>query len=954
MVTSTSSYPHATSPVLSRITTPARILRATPASYLDGPSRRVVFPDVNAAVAGLLDDPDLFAEVPSFEATHNHLDPSSDEAEAQDLLTRSLSPLTRTPTPEPNQASSPRDPSPDLAYLNTLPEQWPDLPLARPNSAQPSFLPIFGHLVQQLRARNLTMAQPYRIAPARRLWRTLAGINDDAEKKGHAVRYVPDSEKTIWRAFPEYANDDSTYEDFKRVVKIEYIGEDGVSLFSRRDLDLHIAATATTTINSVKDFNVYSRKFRDIASFLVSGRQLRTDDRDHLFLHGLPLLMRTSVLERLRITVPATRYPRDPYSIAQVTEAVHHTLEAATLGSSTATATNPTSTQVPQVKSELTQAVESLASIAAAFMQAQKTPAASPLGAPPFHQRPLPPHMAAPGNPAVPPLPRTCIYCSDASHSIRVCPLVDSDLAAGLVRRNERNQVTLPNGTFVPNAVTGATLRERVQKYHQLYPEVRTQAVPQLFFAPVHHTVTAEPTYALATLSTLPPTSRDPGTDLEQQIEARRQELYALEQQFAAQQTPRTTAMANTTEARAERARRRSVRFDDPPVRAPTPLPAAHIEELSDDSADRPAPPLAPTVARPAPMTSAPSATTPSTTSSTSLEHPFADARDATYAPPSQRNYGLPPPRAPLGSRKPDPAYRARPPVYDPRHVANVLRRCLEQPIMVTKEELLSMSPEFCASTRELCTTRKVPTEPILAQDEVTLPFAGDSDEPASDQPSRKHHVLLSSLPAAFEAAQGASSADPPPGTLVVPDPVDMYLKSLPADAERKPVKVSVESAAIRAIPGIFSSGTEVSCIHDDGCSIVSMSEGVCHHLGLSYDPRVILQMQSANGACDYSLGLARNVPVRFGTITVYLQFHVIRSPAYDVLLGRPFDLLTSSIIHTKPDGSQTITLHDPNSDTVTTIPTAPRRPPEFVHTDPSRPAHHRTTVEDVPEDFQD
>ncbi|PIL25381.1 hypothetical protein GSI_13271 [Ganoderma sinense ZZ0214-1] len=43
-----------------------------------------------------------------------------------------------------------------------------------------------------------------------------AGINDDAEKKGHAVRYVPDLEKTIWRAFPEYADDDSTYEDFKR------------------------------------------------------------------------------------------------------------------------------------------------------------------------------------------------------------------------------------------------------------------------------------------------------------------------------------------------------------------------------------------------------------------------------------------------------------------------------------------------------------------------------------------------------------------------------------------------------------------------------------------------------------------------------------------------------------------------------------------------------------------
>nr|VWO95265.1 Plp [Ganoderma boninense] len=773
-----------------------------------------------------------------------------------------------------------------------------------------------------------------------------AGITDDGQKKGHAVRYVPDSEKTIWRAFTEFTDNSKSYDDFKKVVKIEYIGADGVSLFSRRDLDLHVAATSSTTINSAKEFNVYSRKFRDIASFLVTGRQLRADDRDHLFLHGLPPVLRTEVLDRLRITVPTTRYPRDPYSITEVTEAVHHTLEAATLSAATPTAAAPAVTATPQIKSEFTQAVESLATIAAAFMQAQTAPAATATpsaagSAPPFHQRPLPPHMAPPGNPAAPPPPpRTCFYCNDANHGIRTCPLVDTDLAAGLVRRNDRNQVTLPNGSFVPNTVAGATLRERVQRYHQLYPEVRAPpqgaGMPQLFFAPVQHTASAaEPTYALATISAPPPRTRDYGNALEQQIEARRLELYALEQQGS-----------RRTRLPSQHPFRRS------PVRASTPPSTAHIEEVPDEPANPTAPHTTPAATNPTPVTSALPTAPPSAPLATSLEHPFANARDATYAPPSQRNYGIPPPRAPLISKKPDPAYRARPPVYDPRHVAKVLRRCLEQPIMVTKEELLSMSPEFCASTRELCTTRKVPTEPVLSQDETPLPFV-DVDESPADPPSHKHDTLLSSLPVAFEAAQGASSARPPPGTLVVPDPVDMYFRSLPPDAERKPVKVSVESAAIRAIPGTFGLGTVVSCIHDDGCSIVSMSEGVCHHLGLSYDPQVILQMQSANGACDYSLGLARNVPVRFGSITVYLQFHVIRSPAYDVLLGRPFDLLTSSIVHTKSDGSQTITLHDPNSDTVATIPTAPRRPPEFVRADPSKPGRYHTTVEDVPEDFR-
>ncbi len=289
-------------------------------------------------------------------------------------------------------------------------------------------------------------------------------------------------------------DNNSTYKEFKRVVKVKYIGEDGVSLFSRHDLDLHVATTSSTTLNLVKDFNMYSCKFRDIVLFLVLGQQLRADDHNHLFLHGLSPLVCASVLKRLHITVPVTRYLRNLYSIMQVSEAVHHTLEAAMLGGTTATVSvNPAGlgALAPPVKTELTQVVESLASIAAAFMQAQKAPLTNTpsAGAPSFHQRPLPPHMALPGNSAILPPLRTCIYCSDASHSICTCPLVNANLAAGLIRRNKQNQVTLPNGSFVPNAVTSATLCKHVQRYHQLYPEARAlqgATVPQLFFALVH------------------------------------------------------------------------------------------------------------------------------------------------------------------------------------------------------------------------------------------------------------------------------------------------------------------------------------------------------------------------------------------------------------------------------------------------------------------------------------
>jgi len=78
---------------------------------------------------------------------------------------------------------------------------------------------------------------------------------------------------------------------------------------------------------------------------------------------------------------------------------------------------------------------------------------------------------------------------------------------------------------------------------------------------------------------------------------------------------------------------------------------------------------------------------------------------------------------------------------------------------------------------------------------------------------------------------------------------------------------------------------------------IIAIAEEVCIDLGLIYDPTIILNMQSANGEVNKSLGLACNIPLRIGEITLYVQIHVIHSPTYDILLGQPFDILTESVV---------------------------------------------------------
>jgi hypothetical protein len=105
------------------------------------------------------------------------------------------------------------------------------------------------------------------------------------------------------------------------------------------------------------------------------------------------------------------------------------------------------------------------------------------------------------------------------------------------------------------------------------------------------------------------------------------------------------------------------------------------------------------------------------------------------------------------------------------------------------------------------------------------------------------------------------------------------------------------------------------------------MSEDCCHMLGTLYYPMIVINMQLANRVVDPSLRLACNVPFLIRYLTFYMQVHVIRSLAYDILLGQSFDILAQTIVRNYCNGDQTVTVHDPNTKRVATVPTIPRGP---------------------------
>lgn len=210
------------------------------------------------------------------------------------------------------------------------------------------------------------------------------------------------------------------------------------------------------------------------------------------------------------------------------------------------------------------------------------------------------------------------------------------------------------------------------------------------------------------------------------------------------------------------------------------------------------------------------------------------------------------------------------------------------QSITLTPEELLAISPDVRAKYRELVTPKRSPQ-------------SGSADTNA--------------LLAEFGDLEISESLATP-----ISDSAAVYTQS-PTDS----TIVAKDSYALRSVSAVVGGREVVECILDPGCQVISMSEPICHALGLTYDPTIKIPIQSANKQVNNTLGLVRNVSIEVGDITVYVQAHVVRDAAYDILLGRPFDVLTRSVVTNFDNAEQTITIECPNSGRVSTIPTYPR-----------------------------
>ncbi|EED85499.1 predicted protein [Postia placenta Mad-698-R] len=182
--------------------------------------------------------------------------------------------------------------------------------------------------------------------------------------------------------------------------------------------------------------------------------------------------------------------------------------------------------------------------------------------------------------------------------------------------------------------------------------------------------------------------------------------------------------------------------------------------------------------------------------------HPFANARDATYAPPNVRNFATPP--KPSNDKGKEPAYKTIVPVIQPKLAEEIFQRSMKSPfVTLTPEELLSIAPDVRNKYRDAVTPKRVSTEPVASAHIVEI---GADEVTAVNQLS-------------------CSGATLEPGATIVPDPYETYLKHIPHGEHPAEFTVARDSNAIRSIIALVDNKEQIECIVDPGSQIVAMSE---------------------------------------------------------------------------------------------------------------------------------
>lgn len=307
------------------------------------------------------------------------------------------------------------------------------------------------------------------------------------------------------------------------------------------------------------------------------------------------------------------------------------------------------------------------------------------------------------------------------------------------------------------------------------------------------------------------------------------------------------------------------------------------------------------------------------------------EAVEPLVATPMPRNQPLPvkePPRS-LNSGSNDRNYRLKNDLQVDGLAERIAARIYDAKIELSERELMGISPEVRKIMVRKAKNQRVKPRTRESAEVYTITSPEDGGEPRGVKVMSKYldvqdmHMPDEDMFEVLKEDRGSLKA----GSIVQRDVIQCFKNDMALEDERKDmIVVAQQGNGLRSIyPSINGADPDIEATLDSGSQIVSIDRVIAVGLNVPWDPMFTIQMQDVHGGVQRTLGLARNVPFRIGEITVYLQCHVQDRAPYEVLMGRPFDVLTESEVKNWGNGDQEITITDPNSGAKCTIGTCPK-----------------------------
>jgi gag-polyprotein putative aspartyl protease len=128
----------------------------------------------------------------------------------------------------------------------------------------------------------------------------------------------------------------------------------------------------------------------------------------------------------------------------------------------------------------------------------------------------------------------------------------------------------------------------------------------------------------------------------------------------------------------------------------------------------------------------------------------------------------------------------------------------------------------------------------------------------------------------------------------------------------------------------VMVNGFKVEALADNGSQIISIQKDLWEKIGTPIRSDHVMVMESANKSKDETMRLLQDLKIDIGSYDFYLQVQVVKDTPYEMLLGWPFYTLTQAMHRHFLNGNSHLTLIDPNTQAVITIPTCAHKCPDI------------------------